>query len=464
MNLARYAMATDSSNPPRVAIAGGGLAGLACAKSLVDAGMKVDIFESLPYLGGRASTYRDKDGDWVEQGLHLFFGTYSEFRKLLREIGQPPKKVLFWRDELLFEEPNGPRAVFGINPVHGPLRTFAGFAGNNDYLNALDKASLLPVVAPAVLSMKQLHKYDNQSVYEWWKRTSGRKEVLERFLQPFCRAIQFTDAKEFSAYNFLGWIHHTIYGLPKARLGGYIGARDETIFRPLGKYLTDHGATIRTGTKIVEILHEPDSTPLGRINGFVLDDASVVEADIYVVAMPAWTFAPLIPQPIRNDPFFANIADLPIAPAIAVQLWMDRKVAKSDAYHLLPRTNVVVYQDQTKRTYPYPHGSRLSVDLAPADDMLGWDDEAIVKHTLDTLRAANPAMVKAKVKKWVVLKHPAHLIRPLPGVMTRRPSQVTPVANFFLAGDWTQQEFFGSQEGAVRGGRDCASAIQAHLK
>jgi 15-cis-phytoene desaturase len=453
----------DTTNPPRVAIVGGGLAGLACAKSLVDAGMQVVVLESLPYLGGRASTFRDKDGDWVEQGLHLFVGTYSEFRQLLREIDQPANEILFWRDEVCFEEPNGPSAVVGINPLHAPLRTVGGFLGNNDFLNFRDKLSLLPLVAPAFLDMERLRGYDDRTVYEHWKHTSGRKQVLERFLQPFCRAIQFTDATQFSAYNFLGWIHHMLYGLPHARLGGYIGARDETIFRPLADYLEARGATIWTNAKIVEILHTPEPIPYGRITGLVLAGGGTIEADIYVGAMPAWTLKPLIPAALRDDPFFERIDDLPVAPAIAVQLWLDRQVVDSDAYHLLPRTNVVVYQDQAPRTYPYGGGSRLSVDLAPVDDMLDWEDAAIVEHTMETLRAANPRMVNAVVNKSVVLKHPKHLIRPLPGVMTRRPSQVTPVDNFFLAGDWTQQDYFGSQEGAVRGGRACARAIQERL-
>src|SRR3954469_10814030 len=82
----------------RVAIAGGGLAGLSCAKSLVDAEFDVSVFEGLPFLGGRASTYRDGDGDWIEQGLHIFLGTYSAFKTLLEEIGRPPDEVLFWMD------------------------------------------------------------------------------------------------------------------------------------------------------------------------------------------------------------------------------------------------------------------------------------------------------------------------------------------------------------------------------
>lgn len=452
-------MADDPTKPLRVAIAGGGLGGLACAKSLVDAGVQVVVLESLPYLGGRASTFRDADGDWVEQGLHVFFGTYSEFRQLLQEIGQPADSVLFWHDELHFEAPDGPKAVFGINPLHAPLRTAAGMLRNNEYLDMRDKLSLLPLVAPAALGMNHLRKFDDRTVEQWWARTSNRPRVLERFLQPFCRAIQFTDATEFSAYDFLGWIHHTIYGLPHARLGGYYGARDETIFRPLARYLEAHGATIRTNAKIVEILHAPEAaSPHGRITGFALEDGTRIDADIFVCAMPAWTLAPLIPVALRSEPFFVNIGALPVASAIAVQLWFDRQIFDSDVYRMIPHSEVVVYQEQSLRTYPH-HGSRLSIDVAPAEKWLGLDSDTIVHHVLDTLIAANPAIADAKLEKSVVLKHPQHLLRPLPGAMTMRPTQVTPVANFFLAGDWTQQDFFGSQEGAVRGGRACARAI-----
>src|SRR4051812_40292462 len=108
-------MGTEVMMVNRVAIAGGGLAGLTCAKSLADAGVEVALYEGLPYLGGRASTYRDRDGDWVEQGLHIFLGTYSAFKTLLEEIGRPPDDVLFWMNEIRFQDPEGPEAVYGIN-------------------------------------------------------------------------------------------------------------------------------------------------------------------------------------------------------------------------------------------------------------------------------------------------------------------------------------------------------------
>lgn len=445
---------------PRVVIAGGGLAGLTCAKYLTDRGVEVEVLESSPFLGGRASTFRDQDGEWIEQGLHLFLGVYSELRTLLREIGASPTKVLFWHDQLTFEEPDGPRAVFGTNPLFAPLRTLGGLLGNNAYLGLRDKLSLLPLIAPALLSMRRLRRLDDQTVEGLWQRLSGSEAVLERVLRPFCRAIQFTDPSQFSAYNFFGWIHHTIYDLLHARLGGYRGARDETIFQPLARHLEARGAVIRTQTRVTEILFAPER---GLISGFVRHDGVRVEADVYVAAMPPWVLTPLVPAPLRALPFFANIEALPIASAIAVQLWFDRKVTETDDFRLVPRSFVPVYQDQAARTYPHPGGSRLSVTVSPAEEFLSWEPGAIVAHVLGVLGAANPAVAGANVTKAVVLKHPRHLVRPLPGAMTWRPTQATPVANLFLAGDWTQQDFFGSQEGAVRGGKACAREILARL-
>ena len=45
------------STHPTVAIAGGGLAGLAAACALADSGFRVTLLERRPYLGGRASSY-----------------------------------------------------------------------------------------------------------------------------------------------------------------------------------------------------------------------------------------------------------------------------------------------------------------------------------------------------------------------------------------------------------------------
>jgi 15-cis-phytoene desaturase len=70
-----------------VAIIGGGLSGLAAARYLVDAGHKPLVLEAREMLGGKVSAWQDKDGDWIETGLHIFFGAYPNMMNLFAELG-----------------------------------------------------------------------------------------------------------------------------------------------------------------------------------------------------------------------------------------------------------------------------------------------------------------------------------------------------------------------------------------
>jgi 15-cis-phytoene desaturase len=49
----------------------------------------------------------------------------------------------------------------------------------------------------------------------------------------------------------------------------------------------------------------------------------------------------------------------------------------------------------------------------------------------------------------------------VPGCQQLRPDQTSPIANFFLAGDYTMQRYLASMEGAVLSGKLCAEAVAA---
>ena len=73
----RTTLKAGEAEKKKVAIIGGGLSGLACAKYLVDAGHEPTVYEARDVLGGKVSAWRDEDGDWIETGLHIFFGAVS---------------------------------------------------------------------------------------------------------------------------------------------------------------------------------------------------------------------------------------------------------------------------------------------------------------------------------------------------------------------------------------------------
>ena len=70
----------------KVAIIGGGLSGLSCAKYLSDAGHEPVVYEARDVLGGKVSAWQDKDCDWIETGLHIFFGAYPNIMNLFAEL------------------------------------------------------------------------------------------------------------------------------------------------------------------------------------------------------------------------------------------------------------------------------------------------------------------------------------------------------------------------------------------
>jgi zeta-carotene desaturase len=60
-----------------------------------------------------------------------------------------------------------------------------------------------------------------------------------------------------------------------------------------------------------------------------------------------------------------------------------------------------------------------------------------------------------------VVKLGQSLYRESPGMDVYRPTQKTPISNFFLAGSYTYQDYIDSMEGATKSGLACADVIIA---
>ena len=78
-----------SRDPYRVAVIGGGVAGLAAACALAQDGYGVELFERRPYVGGRASSYLHPGVDEViDNCQHIILGCCTNVLGLLRRAGQ----------------------------------------------------------------------------------------------------------------------------------------------------------------------------------------------------------------------------------------------------------------------------------------------------------------------------------------------------------------------------------------
>ncbi len=70
-----------------VTVIGGGLAGIAAALELADAGAAVTLLEVRPRLGGAAYSFQRGTSLWLDNGQHVFLRCCDEYRELLRRLG-----------------------------------------------------------------------------------------------------------------------------------------------------------------------------------------------------------------------------------------------------------------------------------------------------------------------------------------------------------------------------------------
>ncbi len=99
-------MNQSSAQNSRVAVVGGGLAGLAAGCALAGSGFRVTLFERRPYLGGRASSYQHPGtGEVVDNCQHVLLGCCTNLIKFYERLGVENK--IRWYDRLTFLEPGG---------------------------------------------------------------------------------------------------------------------------------------------------------------------------------------------------------------------------------------------------------------------------------------------------------------------------------------------------------------------
>lgn len=99
------------TEPKKVIVIGGGLAGLSTAKHLVDAGHIPIVLEARDLLGGKVAAWKDEDGDVTETGLHVFFGAYPNAMTLFKELDIEDR--LQWKDHaMIFAKPGSKKREF----------------------------------------------------------------------------------------------------------------------------------------------------------------------------------------------------------------------------------------------------------------------------------------------------------------------------------------------------------------
>lgn len=472
----------------RVAIVGAGLAGMATAVDLVDAGHEVEIFESRPFVGGKVGSWVDPDGNHVEMGLHVFFGNYYQLFELMRKVGA-------WENLRLkehihtFVNRGGQTGALDFRFLTGaPFNGLKAFFTTSQ-LSLQDKAQnaialgTSPIVRGLVDfegAMKIIRNLDRISFADWFRRQGGSNGSLKRMWNPIAYALGFIDTEQISARCML-----TIFQMFAARTEASVlrmleGSPSEYLHKPIIDYIEARGAKIYTRRRIREILFAGEGEQT-QVTGLVVaqgETESTITADAYVCACDVPGVQRLLPQAWRQWSEFDNIYKLDTVPVATVQLRFDGWVTEMqdaaerqqlahaagiDNLLYTPDADFSCFADLALTSpgdyYREGQGSLMQLVLTPGDPFIKQSNEAIAQHVLKQVHDLFPSSRELNMTWYSVVKLAQSLYREAPGMDPYRPPQKTPIANFFLAGSYTQQDYIDSMEGATLSGRQAAKAI-----
>src|SRR5919199_1881262 len=452
----------------RVAIAGAGLAGLSCAKYLTDAGHTPIILERQDVLGGKVAAWKDEDGDWYETGLHIFFGAYPNMLQLFKELDIEDR--LQWKEHsMIFNQPETPGTYsrFDFPDLPAPINGIVAILRNNDMLTWPEKIRFGLGLIPAIINgQKYVEEMDKYSWTEWLQKHGIPERVNEEVFIAMSKSLNFIGPDEISSTVILTAMNRFLQEKNGSKMAFLDGSPTERLCQPLVDYITQRGGEVRLNAPIKEFLLNADGTVRGfLIRGLNGATDEVLTADVYVSAMPVDPLKVMLPEPWREMDFFKQLDGLEGVPVINLHLWFDRKLTEID--HLLfsrsPLLSVYADMSNTCKEYANPDRSMLELVLAPAKDWISKSDQEIVNATMAELEQLFPnhfgSSNPAKLLKYKVVKTARSVYKATPGRQQYRPSQVTPIDNFYLTGDYTMQRYLASMEGAVLSGKLTAQAI-----
>ncbi|MGW7313515.1 FAD-dependent oxidoreductase [Streptomyces sp. NPDC054865] len=313
----------------RVAVVGGGIAGLSAATVLAERGAQVILYERDAQLGGRLAGWQTRLADGsqatMSRGFHAFFRQYYNLRALLRRT-DPGLHGLIGLADYPLRHRNGGQDSFARVPRTPPLSALGFIAQSPSFtwrdLGRMDARAALPLLDVAV--PRVYGALDGMSAAEFLAAIRFPEAAHHLAFEVFSRSF-FADPAKLSAAElvlmfhiyFLGSSEGLLFDVPREPF-------PHALWDPLARHLDGLGVEIRTGMAVNEV------RPAGREGVTVVAGAGVAGYDAVVLALDTGGLqAVAAASPDLVDAAWrGRIAALRTAPPFLVsRLWLSRPVA-----------------------------------------------------------------------------------------------------------------------------------------
>jgi squalene-associated FAD-dependent desaturase len=432
----------------RVAVVGGGLAGLAAGSALAENGFHVTLFERRAYLGGRASSYQHPGtGEVVDNCQHVLLGCCTNLIEFYQRIGVEDK--IRWFDELTFLEPGGRASVIRPSSLPAPFHAAPSFLRSRclEFADKLAVAGGMAALAPTTprdngqnfLSWLRRHGQTDGAINRFWKTVlvSALNEELEN--------VSVRSAAQVIRESFLKSAAAGRMGVPTVPLSD--------LYSAAGDYICARGGAVEFRCNVESFRAEPAQVKL-------LVSGQEQTFDFVILAVPFDVLCRLLPRTSAAEPLQQSLAHFETSPITGIHLWFDRQITELEHAVLLDRTTQWMFHKsklfaagrQGFSDAAALNGSYVELVVSSSKSLVEKSRAEIIDMALKELCEFFPAARDANLIKSTVIKEIHATYSPRPGIDAYRPGSQTAWPRVFLAGDWTATGWPATMEGAVRSG------------
>ncbi len=440
-------MTLASASGARVAVIGGGLAGLAAGCALAGSGFRVTLHERRPYLGGRASSYQHPGtNEVVDNCQHVLLGCCTNLVEFYRRTGVADK--IRWFDGLIFLEPGGRESVIRPSFLPAPLHHAPAFL-RAPCLHLSDKLA----IARAMTALaRPVAEEENSSFLQWLQRHGQTPRAIERFWKVVLVSALNEDLDRVSVYYGAQVFRESFL---KSRAAGLMGVPTvplAELYAAAGNYIRERGGEVRLRSA-VESVAGHDDRPVVAAGGqeFVYD--------YVLLSVPFNTVAGLLPPTPDALPLRQAAAQFESSPITGVHLWFDRRITELPHAVLLDRTIQWMFHKSDLLGRQGAPGSYVELVVSASRSLVEKSRPQIVELAVEELGEFFPLVRSAALLKSAVIKEVHATWSPRPGCDRLRPQPLTPWPRVFLSGDWIATGWPATMEGAVRAGYMAAEAL-----
>ncbi|MGA2102345.1 MAG: hydroxysqualene dehydroxylase HpnE, partial [Candidatus Sulfotelmatobacter sp.] len=313
-----------TSSQPKVAVAGGGLAGLAAACALSDAGYRVTLFEKRPFLGGRASSYEHPGtGEVVDNCQHVLFRLCTNLIEFYERIGVADQ--IRWFDQMNFIEPGGRISTMKSSILPAPLHTAPSF-WKFSFLSAADKLSIARALIPITLTDQ---RDTGQSFQHWLDQHGQTPAAVARFWHPILVSALSEELDRISISAAAQVVRESMKS-PAARQMGVPTVPLTDLYNAAGEYVRRRGGILHFRCPVESFMADAAQVQV-RIRGREEERGPAEERfDYLIVALPFDALDRILPAASESAPIREKLAHFENSPITGIHLWFDRQISDLD--------------------------------------------------------------------------------------------------------------------------------------